>query len=157
MTPSISLQIPLAPAIVAPTEHEDRETRLARGEATDARWFVLVVLTVCADRAVRAVRVIINDRDTQRIVLHTVWTDWRDVPLLTLPLGTLSSLSPLSLPTGTPETMAVDLATALVASLTYNADACLEQLGEPIGSLPAQMPGPQERAALRNTRDAAMA
>lgn len=154
MTPSISLQIPLASAIVAPTEYAGRETRLARGEATDARWFIRVVLTVGADRAVQAVRVIINDRDTQRIVLHTVWTDWRDVPLLTLPLGTLSSLS---LPTGTPETMAADLATALVASLTYNADACLEQLGEPIGSLPAQAPGPQERAALRNTRDAAMA
>jgi len=151
MTPSISLQISLAPAIVAPTEHEDREIRLPRGEATDARWFVCVVLTVGADRAMRAVRVIINDRDTQRIVLHTVWTDWRDVPLLTLTLATLS------LPTGTPETMAADLAAALVASLTYNADACLEQLGEPIGSLPAQTPGPQERAALRNTRDAAMA
>ncbi len=163
MTPSGSLQIPLAPALVvspagspvvadrAPVAgNEDRDSRLARGEATDARWFVRVVLTTGTDGSVRSVRAIINDRDIQRILLHTAWANWRDMPLLATLLATISQSA------ATPETMAADLATALVASLAYNADACLEQLGMPIGSLPTQAPGPQERAARRNAHDAAM-
>jgi len=158
MTPSGSLQMPLAPAgspAVADrapvADNMDRDSRLIRGEAADARWFVRVVLTIGTDSAVRSVRAIINDRDIQRILLHTSWADWRDVPLLATLLATISQSG------ATPETMAADLATAFVASLAYNADAYLEQLGTPIGSLPAQTPGPQERAALRNARDAAMA
>lgn len=159
MTPSISVQIPLAPAIAMPpvaadhtsAKNEEREARLFRGEATDARWFVRIVLAVGADGSVRSVRAIINDRDSQRILLHTVWTDWREVPLLATPLATASPS------TATPEMLATELAAALVASLAYNADACLEQLGTLTAALPAQAPGPQERAAARNARDAAIA
>src|SRR5581483_11446498 len=106
--------------------------------------------TADAGTMVHSVRVIIDDREARRIRLHTLWTDWHDVPILAAHL-----VSPLST-VGSLETAAGDLAAALLSSLQRHADGCLEGLGTPRGSLPAPPPGPQERAAIRNVRDATM-
>jgi len=55
------------------------------------------------------------------------------------------------------EATAADLAAALLAALQRDAEECLKELGMPIGSLPVSLPGPQERAAMRNVRDTTMA
>lgn len=139
------------PAIADEPARDRSENRdpCARADHADARWFVRVALIADSTAVVRSVRVIVDDRDVQRIVLHTVWTDWRDVPILAAhiasPLPAIESL----------ETIAWDLAAALLLSLQRDADACLEELGTPIGSLAAPQLGPQERAAMRNARDAA--
>lgn len=151
-------QSSLAPPLAAPPsaiayepahEREEQQEPYGRADRADGRWFVRVALTADSTAVVRSVRVIIDDRDVQRTVLHTVWTDWRDVPILAAhipsPLPAIESL----------ETIAWDLAAALLLSLQRGADACLEGLGTPIGSLPARHLGPQERAAMRNARDAA--
>jgi hypothetical protein len=145
------LPIPLS-AIADESAHEwgEKQAPCVRADHADARWFVRVVLTADMTAAVRSVRVIIDDRDAQRIVLHAVWTEWRDVPILAAhiasPLPTIESL----------ENIVWDLAAALLISLQHDAAACLEGLGMPIGSLPTPHLGPQERAAMRNARDAAM-
>jgi hypothetical protein len=137
-----------SPAI-APARGETPE-RSGRADHGDARWFVRVVLTADAAAVVRSVRVIIDDRGVQQIVLHTVWADWRDVPMLMAHIPSpLSAQEP-------PDTIARDLAAALLVALQRDAAACLLELGTPIGSLPAPPPGPQERAARRNARDAAL-
>jgi len=71
MTPSNSLQMPLASAIVAAPDADDELTRerndehavYARGECTDTRWFVRVVLAAGSDGNVQSVRAIVDDRD----------------------------------------------------------------------------------------------
>jgi hypothetical protein len=124
-------------------ERGENQDPCARADHADARWFVRVALTANSTAVVRSVRVIVDDRDVQRIVLHTVWTDWRDVPILAAhiasPLPAIESL----------ETTVWDLAAALLLSLQRDADACLKELGTPAGSLPPPQLGPQERAAMR--------
>lgn len=155
MTVSSFQQSSLAPPLSA-VAHEpahgwgEKQELYVRADRADARWFVRVVLTADATAVVRSVRVIVDDRDVQRIVLHTVWADWQDVPILAAhiasPLPAIESL----------ENIAWDLAAALLIALQRDADACLEELGTPTGSLPTPQLRPQERAAMRNARDAAM-
>ena len=139
--------------ILEPTERgssrgDDRSSS-ARADCTEGRWYVRVALTDAPDTAMQSARVIIQDLDTQRIILHTLWTDWSDVPLLTTFFGT----APAQI---APGGMATDLASALVAALRYDATACLHELGVPSGPLPPQPLGSRERAAQRNLRDVAM-
>jgi hypothetical protein len=96
----------------------------ARADRADGRWYVRAVVEGEIATAVHAVRVIVYDRDGQRIVLHTLWTQWRDVPLLATLLDTVPA-------SGTLAATAADLATALVAALRYDPSACLAQLGAP--------------------------
>jgi hypothetical protein len=138
------------PANGLPSEDGGVQARCARADRADACWSVRVVLTADPGTGVQSVRVIIDDREARRILLHTLWTDWHAVPMLATHL-----VSPLS-PAGSLETAAADLAAALLVSLQRNADGCLEGLGTPRGSLPTRPPGPQERAAIRNVRDATM-
>jgi hypothetical protein len=152
MTVSSYQQPSLAPPLVAPLPALALATapaRQGRADCTDAHWFVRVVLTAGETAAVRSVRVIVDDRDVQRIALHTVWEEWGDVPILA---GHVASSFPAA---ESLENIAWDLAAALLMALQRDAAACLAALGAPIGSMPGPGPGPQERAALRNVRDAA--
>jgi hypothetical protein len=159
MTVSTYQQTNPAPPLAAPPSaltqepaHERRENQdsCARADRADDRWFVRVALTADATAVVRSVCVIVDDRDAQRIVLHTVWEDCQDVPLLAAhiasPIPAIESL----------DNIAWDLAAALLISLQQDAAACLEALGTPTGSLPAPHLGPLERAAMRSARDAAI-
>ncbi len=126
-------------------------TTIARGESLDARWFVRVVLVAGADRCAQSVRVIIDDREIRRIILHTVWTDWRLVPLLAAYVPAQPCAA------GEMDAAAAALAGVILPSLRHDAAACLAALGTPLGSLPERTPGRQERAALRYNRDTARA
>lgn len=154
MTVSTYQQPSLATPVVASPPAVALATAPARhggADHADARWFVRVVLTADATAAVRSVRVIVDDRDVQRTVLHTVWREWRDVPILAAHL-------PPPLPAGESlDVVAWDLAAALLMALRGDAAACLAALGTPLGSLPERTPGRQERAALRYNRDTAHA
>lgn len=125
-------------------------TYSAREERTDANWFVRVVLTANPDMTMQSVRVIVDDRDAQRLLLHTVWTDWQAVPILA---DTVAAGVPLA---ESLEATAWDVAAALLMALQRDAEGCLEQLGVSAGQLPAPRRGPQERAAMRNVNDAVM-
>jgi hypothetical protein len=143
------------PALVVPSPaiapaRGETQASSGRADHDDARWFVRVVLSADGIGMVPSVRVVIEDRDVQQIVVHTVWTDWGDVPMLMAHIPSpLSVREPL-------DTIASDLAAVLLGALQRDAAACLAGLGTPIGSLPALPPGPQERAARRNAHDAAM-
>lgn len=150
MVSSISQQSSSTSTVVTVPVREGDRTRYAREERADAHWFVRVVLTANPDMAVQSVRVIVDDRDAQRLLLHTAWTDWQAVPILA---NTVAAGAPLAEPL---EVTAWDLAAALLMSLQRDADGCLEQLGASAGQLPAPRPGPQERAAMRNVNDAVM-
>lgn len=158
MTVLIS-QPPLISTLVAPSaylghglnwEQGGDQLPFGRADCTDARWFVRVVLTTTDADVIQSVRVIVEDREARRILLHTVWTDatWQNLPLLAAHVGS-SPLVKESL-----ETIAWDLAAALLVSLQHDASKCLEALGAPIGSLLPALPGRQEREAMRNVRDA---
>ncbi len=132
----------LTPLLVPPDDADP--SALAVGERADARWFVRTVLT--ADPT--TLRVIIDDRDTRRFLLHMVWSDWQAVPML-------AAHVPAILPVGTSrESAAGDLAGALLAALQRDAPGCLDAVGASPDTALIARPGRQERAALRNTRDA---
>jgi hypothetical protein len=134
-----------------PAEATAAAGTVARGESRDALWFVRVVLVTGADLRVQSVRVIVDDHAILRIVLHTIWTDWRLVPLLA------AYVPEAAFAAGETEAAATALAGVILASLQYDAAACLTALGMPPGSVPERTPGRQERAALRYNRDTAHA
>jgi hypothetical protein len=131
--PSIVPALVVSPPAIAPAPGETPECS-SRADRDNARWFVRVVLTADAAAVVRSVRVVIDDRAVQRIVLHTVWTDWRDVPMLMAHLPSPPSARE------PPDTIARDLAAALLGALQRDAAACLAGLGTPLGSLPLGPP-----------------
>jgi hypothetical protein len=144
--PSLATSVVASPPAIALATAPARQ---GRADHTDAHWFVRVVLTADATADVRSVRVIVDDRDVQRTVLHTVWEDWQDVPILAAHIA-------MSLPAAESlDVVAWDLTAALLMALQRDAAACLTGLGGPGGAMPAPPPGPQERAAMRNVRDAA--
>lgn len=158
MTVSITSQPSLMSTILAPSaalghglnrEQGGDSVPFGRADATDARWFVRVVLTADAD-VIQSVRVIVEDREAGRIVLHTVWTAamWQRLPLLAVHIDARLVVRE-SL-----EMIAWDLAAALLVSLQHDASTCLAALGAPVGSRPPALPGRQERAAMRNVHDA---
>ena len=103
---SIVPALGMPPPTIASARGETQEFS-GRADHDDAHWFVRIVLTADATAVVRSVRVIIEDRDVQQIVLHTVWTDWHDVPML---MAHIPSPLPAQEP---PDTIAWNLAAAL--------------------------------------------
>jgi hypothetical protein len=115
-----------------------RAASAIRADRTDARWTVRVVLeTDAATSAARSVRAIVFDRDTGASVLHTVWSDWREIPLLA------AHVPATSLPGTAARAVAANLAESLLGLLGSDPTACLAALR--VGDTPTRLPGMSRR------------
>jgi len=119
-------------------ERQPPATVTFRADRADARWTVRVVLEAdTAMTAVYSVRAIIFDRDTGASVLHTVWSDWHEIPLL------VGHIPATPLTEATMAASAQNLAGAILALLGFDAAACLTALVA--ADAPPPLPGMSRR------------
>jgi len=141
---------PTESSVHAPVPARD-DTQSTSVDRLSPRWLVRVVLEsthALGTTHVRSVCVMIRDRNSGTFPVFSVWSEWHDMPAIGahIPSGPMLRGA---------DTVAAELADALLAALEHDAAACLAAFLPTNDAAHAQPPTQRERQQYQLIRDTA--